>query len=1175
MRKIDLQAFLALAVAFLPLHFAEAANHSVSIEGFAFSPATVNIKQGDTVTWTNLDGANHTATADDSSWTSLSLGQGGTYSRTFNDLGTIGYHCARHTSMTAAVVVESAGPPSPTVAIITPVNNANYPAPTNVTIEATATAGGGSILRIEFLSGNNSIGIVTNLPYRVISPFPVGTHILTARATDSGGGSNTSAAITISVQGVGTTITNAFALPIAKSDLTIELSLVASGMASPLGLTYPDDGSGRLFVYDQFGYIHVIENGAKLSTPMLDVRARMVPLGAGYSERGLLGAAAHPNFASNPFIYTYTSEPNNGAADFPITITGGTNNHQSVIAEWQIDPSNPNLLNPASRREILRIDEPQSNHNGGAMHFGADGFLYVSLGDGGNADDQGNGHSAGGNGQDKNNILGKVIRINVDARTSTNGKYAVPQDNPFVNADGVDEIYAYGFRNPYTFSFDRVTGELYVADVGQNQVEELDRVFKGGNYGWPIKEGSFFFDPNGAAAGRITTAPVVSVPHDLIDPIAQYDHDDGLAIVGGYVYRGTKIPGLTGRYVTGDWGSFTNANGRLFFLDRGEFKEFRIGLNNRSAGFWLKGFGEDAEGELYAFGSTTAGPSGTTGLMYKIVPVPGDSFCGITKSDSQVNFSWTNAVGPLVVQSKSDLSDPLWQTVFATNQGAGRVFTTEAQQFFRLGDVAGNPAIPFTVHLTGDQERPTPANTTATGTGILSLEGNTLHFNVSYSGLSSAAISAHIHGPAKVSGFAGVLINLGSFNGGRWGTNGVLFGSLTLTVAQKAMLLNGELYINIHSGNFGGGEIRGQIAPVVFAASLNGLSERPTPVQSPATGSAIALLAGNQLTLQISYKNLQSTAIAAHIHGPASSSESAGVLVDLGPIHNGPFGTRGYFAGTVTLTSTQLGYLQENRLYINIHSSTSQGGEIRGQLLPRVLAVPFTTSLIGNSERPTPVVTSGTGTGNMFLEGNRLHFELGYNTLSTVAIAAHIHGFTNTTGAAGIQVDLGGFNNGAFGQLGAFSGQVTLTDTQRAHLVQGKTYVNVHTTSNGGGEIRGQVIPTLLQAPLLGASVRPVAVQSGATGSARLLLVDKRLHVNASSTLIGSSAMTATVSGPAQPNNVAAALVNFGSFPTSGGVFGSVLIDNTTSSALVDGLSYLSIQTTNRPAGEIRGQIVP
>jgi uncharacterized protein (TIGR03118 family) len=406
---------------------------------------------------------------------------------------------------------------------------------------------------------------------------------------------------------------------IPKGNLQVELQTVADSLVCPIGMATPDDGSGRLFVYDQVGLIYVIQNGAMLPTPMLDVQDRLTPLTPGYDERGLIGLALHTNFAQFPFIYTYTSETNGPTADFPIlTSAGTTNDHQQVIAEWKIDPADSNRVDLTSRREILRLDKPQFNHNGGTMRFGPDGFLYFGVGDGGEADDQGPGHSPGGNGQDTSKILGKINRIDVDARTSANGQYGVPSDNPFGGQPGiVAEIYAYGFRNPYSFSFDKQTGDLYLGDVGQNDVEEIDRVVKGGNFGWSIKEGGFYFDADGTNAGFVTSVPVRNVPPDLIDPIAQYDHDEGIAVIGGFLYRGTGVPSLTGKYVFADLGT---ANlGRLFYLEDTNVTEFQIGTNDRPAGIFIKGFGQDATGELYVLGSTNIGPSGTGGMVLKIV----------------------------------------------------------------------------------------------------------------------------------------------------------------------------------------------------------------------------------------------------------------------------------------------------------------------------------------------------------------------------------------------------------------------------------------------------------------------------------------------------------------------------------------------------------------------------
>lgn len=463
----------------------------------------------------------------------------------------------------------------------------------------------------------------------------------------------------------GAPITNPIPAKIAKGNITIELQTVVTNLVSPLGVTVPDDGSGRMFLYDQVGLIHVVQDGAKLETPLLDVQNRLVALGAGYDERGLLGVAAHPNFAAHPFVYTYTSEPTAGPADFPIPVVAPkTNNHQSVIAEWKIDPANTNRLDPASRRELLRLDKPQSNHNGGTLRFGPDGFLYFTVGDGGAADDQGDGHVAGGNAQDTSRILGKISRIDVDARTSANGQYGVPQDNPFVGQSGVaQEIFAYGLRNPYSFSFDRETGELYLADVGQNNVEEVDKIVKGGNFGWPIKEGTFFFDPNGTGNGFVTTVPVREVPPDLVEPIAEYDHDEGLAIISGYAYHGTALPALTGKYVFGDWGTFSAPAGRLFYLDGSTIKELQIGSDNRALGLWLKGYGQDAAGELYIMASTNSGPSGSSGRMMKLIALPQFQITGAVRNDTTLTLTWTGGTAPFVVQMKSDAGATVWTDV--------------------------------------------------------------------------------------------------------------------------------------------------------------------------------------------------------------------------------------------------------------------------------------------------------------------------------------------------------------------------------------------------------------------------------------------------------------------------------------------------------------------------------
>jgi glucose/arabinose dehydrogenase len=431
-------------------------------------------------------------------------------------------------------------------------------------------------------------------------------------------------------------------LPIAgrieKGQIGIELEPFASGLAAPVDMKPSPDETGRLFVVDQAGKVYVIVDGQLQAEPFLDVTSRLVALGIlgtqdenDYDERGLLGFAFHPDFADPGSagyqkVYTYTSEPADQPADFTTDPRPATINHHSVVAEWTVDPINPNLIDIGSFREILRIDQPQFNHNGGMLAFGPDTYLYISLGDGGAADDSGDGHGLTGNGQNINTVHGSILRINpldpavtVDSEdlVSANGKYRIPKDNPFVDIDGESEIFAYGFRNPFRFSFDSETGQLIAADVGQNNVEEIDIVIWGGNYGWNFKEGTFRFNPS---TGGVSGDPVGF--DGLIDPVAQYDHDDGLSIIGGFVYRGSAIPELFGKYVFGDFsGSFGAPTGRLFYadLETGLIQELIIGADDRDLNLYVKGFGIDAEGEIYVLAGTNLGPFGDAGLVLKIV----------------------------------------------------------------------------------------------------------------------------------------------------------------------------------------------------------------------------------------------------------------------------------------------------------------------------------------------------------------------------------------------------------------------------------------------------------------------------------------------------------------------------------------------------------------------------
>jgi glucose/arabinose dehydrogenase len=430
--------------------------------------------------------------------------------------------------------------------------------------------------------------------------------------------------------------------PIAKGPIKVELQDVATSLTAPLGVAFPDGAAGRMLIYQQNGVVTVRQtSGTLLATPFLDVSGRITELGilgpGSYDERGLLGFALHPNFAVNHKVYTHTSEPTAGAADYTVTIPNGeTMSHQEVIAEWTVSTTDTNQINPTTRRELLRIDKPQFNHNGGTIHFGKDGMLYIGLGDGGGADDSdgepylGGGVTFGhgiGNAQDTTIILGKILRIDVNGSNSTNGQYGIPADNPYVGGGGLKEIYAHGFRNPYGFSVDSVTGSLYIGDVGQNNVEEIDLLTtatKGGNYGWGFKEGTFYFDTNSSQPGRVVTQPARPTPAGLIDPIAQYDHGDGSAVVGGYVYRGSELPALARRYIMADLGGFAAPTGRLFSmsLQTNVIQELQIGVDDRPLGLWVKGFSQDPAGEVYVCASGILGPSGQAGRVLKLIPLP-------------------------------------------------------------------------------------------------------------------------------------------------------------------------------------------------------------------------------------------------------------------------------------------------------------------------------------------------------------------------------------------------------------------------------------------------------------------------------------------------------------------------------------------------------------------------
>jgi glucose/arabinose dehydrogenase len=327
----------------------------------------------------------------------------------------------------------------------------------------------------------------------------------------------------------------------------------------PVEMVYSDDGTNRLFVIEQAGVIKVFKNdpAANSTSDFLDMKNAVNSGG----EKGLLGMALHPNFSSNGQLFVNYTRQNAGKLE-------------SVISRFSSDK---NLADAASEEILLTFGQPYSNHNGGKIAFGKDGYLYIAIGDGGSGGDPQN------FAQNLNSVLGKILRIDINKKS--NGlNYAIPTDNPFVNdSNARPEIYAYGLRNPWKMNLDKETGKFWIADVGQNEKEEIDILEKGGNFGWRITEGFGCFNPSSNCNKE-----------GLIDPVFDYGTNVGRSITGGYVYRGKIHTELTGKYIYGDY-----ASGRIWALKYDEStKQSTNELLTRLTGS-LSSFGQDKDGELY------------------------------------------------------------------------------------------------------------------------------------------------------------------------------------------------------------------------------------------------------------------------------------------------------------------------------------------------------------------------------------------------------------------------------------------------------------------------------------------------------------------------------------------------------------------------------------------------
>ena len=329
---------------------------------------------------------------------------------------------------------------------------------------------------------------------------------------------------------------------------------VVSGLNKPVDLTYAPGEEQRVYVVEQAGVIRIIENGALLAEPFLDLRSRV---GSQGNEQGLLGLAFHPQYAQNGWLYVnYTDRQGN-----------------SVVARFTRSGAS-SQADPESEAVLLRVEQPYGNHNGGGVVFGPDGFLYLSFGDGGSANDP------LGAGQSTDTLLGKILRVDVSAGQGS----TIPADNPFAAGGGRAEIWAWGLRNPWRFSFDRLTGDVYIADVGQNQYEEINFWPAGSppnaNFGWDLREASHPFEGSVPAGLQLT------------DPVWEYDHSQGCSVTGGYVYRGPALPEWQGAYIFGDY-----CSGLIWGLKQTDGSWQTQPLFDTDAN--ISAFGLDAQGELY------------------------------------------------------------------------------------------------------------------------------------------------------------------------------------------------------------------------------------------------------------------------------------------------------------------------------------------------------------------------------------------------------------------------------------------------------------------------------------------------------------------------------------------------------------------------------------------------
>lgn len=432
----------------------------------------------------------------------------------------------------------------------------------------------------------------------------------------------------------------------AQNSLALALDSIVTGLSQPVFVTHAGDGSNRLFIVEQAGRIRIFQNGSLVGTPFLDIQSRVTSGG----ERGLLGIAFHPDYKNNRrFFLNYTN-------------TRPT--LKTIIAEYQTSPSNPNVAQ-TNERVLLEINQPFDNHNGGQLLFGPDGFLYIGMGDGGSGGDPQN-HA-----QNLESLLGKMLRIDVDGVQP----YVVPPTNPFVGRSGADEVWAFGLRNPWRFSFDRLTGRLFAADVGQSAREEVDIIERAGNYGWRRFEASLCYNPSSGCA-----SPAPEFPFQF--PIAEYGRAEGVSVTGGYLYRGRMFPELIGTYLFSDYGS-----GRIWGLtetNRGTWTRTEL----LRSGLSVSAFGEDEAGEVYVVSH-----SGSIHRVRVVNPQPASSRSLLIPSSARSDRFTSSLI--LINGGTATEQITLTQRRVDGAVGAAMNLTLTSGEIFQSDDVLGSLGLPL------------------------------------------------------------------------------------------------------------------------------------------------------------------------------------------------------------------------------------------------------------------------------------------------------------------------------------------------------------------------------------------------------------------------------------------------------------------------------------------------